>query len=191
MLVRPLEPSDGPLLADQFDRLSDESRRRRYLAPADRLSPEDLAQLTAVDHTRHEALVALDPSEGRAVGIARYVRVPGDRETAEVAVEVVDDWHRRGVASELLSRLHARARENGVLRYTAIVSYDNTVMIDGLKRLGAERRPSDEPGQFEFTLPVPDEGVGEGLLPALRAAAEGRLHLVASVARRLLVWRRD
>ena len=189
--IRPLEASDSRLLAEQFDRLSDESRRRRYLAPAARLSPEDLATLTAVDHKRHEALIAIDPSDHRAIGIARYVRVPGDRSTAEAAVEVVDEWHRRGVASALLSRLHERARENGIERYSAVVSDDNQVMIEGLERAGAKREPSDQPGEYEFSLEVPSEGVGEGVLPALRAAASGQLNLAGTVLRRLLVWRRD
>lgn len=190
VLIRPLEPSDSRLLAEQFDRLSHESRRRRYLAPAARLSPEDLSALTAVDHKRHEALIAIDPGDGRAVGIARYVQVPGDRTTAEAAVEVVDEWHRRGVASALLSRLHARARENGIERYSAVVSDDNRVMLEGLERAGARRTPSDQPGEFEYSLAVPSEGVGEGILPALRAAASGQLNLAGTVLRRLLVWRR-
>jgi GNAT superfamily N-acetyltransferase len=189
VMIRRLEPSDRQLLADQFDRMSEESRRRRYLAPAARLSPEDLAALTAVDHKRHEALMALDPEDGRAVGIARYVRNAADPTAAEAAVEVVDEWHRRGVASALLSRLHERARDNGIERYTAVVSDDNQVMLASLEREGARREPSDQPGEIEFSLPVPSEGVGEGILPALRAAASGQLHLAGRVVRKLLVWR--
>jgi GNAT superfamily N-acetyltransferase len=190
IVIRPLEPSDSELLADQFDRLSDESRRRRYLAPAARLSPEDLAALTAVDHKRHDALMALDP-DGRAIGIARYVRTQGDPTTAEAAVEVVDEWHRRGVASALLRRLHERARANGIEHYSAVVSDDNKVMLEGLERAGARRMPSDQPGELEFSVDVPSEGVGEGIiLPALRAAASGQLSLASSVVRKLLVWRR-
>ncbi len=192
VLIRPLEPSDSRLLAEQFERLSHDSRRKRYLAPAARLSPEDLSALTAVDHKRHEALMAIDPEDGRAVGIARYIRVPGHPDTAEAAVEVVDEWHRRGVASALLSRLHERARENGISRYAVVVSDDNEVMREGLERAGARRTPRDQPGQLEYSLEVPSEAgvVGERILPALRAVASGQIDLASSMLRRLLVWRR-
>jgi RimJ/RimL family protein N-acetyltransferase len=132
VLVRPIAPGDKRLLAEAFERLSAESRRRRFLTPATDLSSEDLAYLTEVDHTRHEALVAIDPADGSIVGSARYVQVPREREAAEVAVAVVDDWQRRGVATALLSALSKRAHENDIERFRAYVSSENAVVVDAL-----------------------------------------------------------
>ena len=188
--IRPIQPDDKPLLVDGFQRLSERSRRRRFLTPASELTPEDLAYLTEVDHKRHEALVAIDPFEGRLVGVARYVRVPGDRESAEVAVAVVDDWQRRGVATALMNALSERARENGILRFTALVSPENTVVVDALQGAGAERTAADQ-DEVEFTFEVPAEGVGERMRAALRAAGAGQLRLVGRVAQRLGLWHRD
>jgi RimJ/RimL family protein N-acetyltransferase len=188
VLVRPISPDDKARLVGAFERLSEESRQQRFLTPATELSPEDLEYLTEVDHRRHEAVVAIDPTDGSLVGSARYVQVPGERERAEVAVAVVDDWQRRGVATALLGALSARARENGVEHFRAYVSSDNAVVLDALRRAGATRSPGDG-AELEFEVEVPRDGLGERLRTALRAAAAGQLRMVERVARRLGVWR--
>ena len=187
--IRPIEPGDGDRVLEVWDGMSELSRRRRFLAPTGELSDEDLRYLVDVDHRRHEALVALDDA-GRAVGIARYVRVPRDRTTAEVAVVVVDDWHRRGLATELLDRLSERARENGIERYSAVVSADNEVVLGALERAGAVRTGSTDEGEVELTIDMPDEGIGVRLADMLRAAAAAPVDFVRAVASRAAVWRR-
>ena len=186
--IRPISPDDKELLREGFDRLSPESRRRRFLTPATELSEEDLRYLTEVDHRRHEAMVAIDPESGRIVGSARYVRVPGEREVAEVAVVVGDAWQRLGLATALLYELSARARENGIERFRAYVASDNRVVLDALGRAGATSKRSDE-GEFEFNVEVPREDLPDRLRTALRAAAAGQLELVERVARRRGIWR--
>lgn len=188
ILVRPIAPDDKDRLVAGFNRLSEESRQRRFLTPATELSAEDLEYLTEVDHRRHEAMVAIDPADGSLVGTARYVQVPGERECAEVAVAVVDDWQRRGVATALLGALSRRAHENAVQRFRAYVSSDNAVVLDALERAGATRA-SGSGSELEFEVDVPEEGLGERLRTALRAAAAGQLRMVERVARRLGVWR--
>ena len=191
VLVRSIAPHDKDLLAAAFQRLSPESRRRRFLTPATELSAEDLAYLTEVDHRRHEALVAIDPADGSIVGSARYVQVPRERDTAEVAVAVVDDWQRRGVATALLSALSRRAHENGVESFRAYVSSENAVVVDALTRAGAVRAPTGDAAELEFNVEVPQEGLGDRLRTALRAAASGQLQMVERVARRLGIWPRQ
>jgi RimJ/RimL family protein N-acetyltransferase len=191
VLVRPISPDDEGRLVDAFNRMSEESRQRRFLTPATELSAEDVHYLTDVDHRRHEALVAVDTTEDAVVGSARYVQVPGERETAEVAVAVVDEWQRRGVATALLSALSVRARDNGVERFRAYVSSDNAVVLDALERVGATLPEGGEAGELEFNVDVPQDGLGERLRTALRAAAAGQLHMVGRVARRLGIWPRE
>jgi RimJ/RimL family protein N-acetyltransferase len=188
ILVRPIAPDDKERVVASFHRMSDESRRRRYLTPATELSAEDQEYLTELDHRRHEAMVGLDPADGSLIGTARYVQVPGERECAEVAVEVVDDWQRRGVATALLSALSGRALENGIERFRAYVSSDNAVVLDALERAGATRAPGGG-AELEFEVDVPRDGLGERLRTALRAAGAGQLRLVERVARRLGLWR--
>jgi RimJ/RimL family protein N-acetyltransferase len=173
--IRQIEPSDKQLIRTFHDELSDRSRRLRFLVPTNQLSDEDLDYLTEVDHKRHEAMVALDGD--RLVGVARYVRDPRDRESAEVAVVVVDDRQGEGIGTALLDQLTQRARENGVRRYTALVSQDNDIVVNALERAGAERSAVSDEGEIEFAIDVPSEGLGERLRTALRWIAAGLLRL--------------
>ena len=90
--LRPIAPQDKPLLAASFERLSEESRYRRFFTVKKELSAAELDYLVDVDHRVHEAIIAIDPSSGEALGIARYVRATDDGQVAEVAVTVADDW---------------------------------------------------------------------------------------------------
>lgn len=185
--IRPIASGDEPLLAALYGRLSPESRRRRFLVAPERLADEDLHRLVDVDHRRHDALLALEAASGEPVGEARYVRVPGDRETAEVAAMVADDWQRRGVATALLTELTDRARAHGLRRYSAIVSADNLPVLDALERQGA-RRHGDDDQEVELTIEFPPEGLPQRLGAALRWAAGGELRLLGALARRIAEW---
>jgi GNAT superfamily N-acetyltransferase len=130
VLIRPVRPSDKSLLTDGLERMSTESRYRRFFSPVEHLGTSELRYLTEVDHHRHEALVAVEPETGAAVGVARFVRTEDDSTTAEPAIAVVDDWHRRGLGTELLVQLAERAREEGVTRFSASVLAANSPMLD-------------------------------------------------------------
>ena len=138
VLIRQVRGTDAPLLADGFARLSARSRRMRFLGSKTTLSASELRYFTDVDHHDHEALGALSPADGRGVGIARYIRDPGDPEAAEIAVTIADDWQGRGLGTELLTRLSDRARQAGIGRFTATVSADNVTMPRLLWKMGAE-----------------------------------------------------
>jgi RimJ/RimL family protein N-acetyltransferase len=183
IIVRPIEPADAPLLAAAYERLSEESRRRRFVVAPARLSDEDLRYLTDVDGTRHDALVALDPETGDLLGEARYVREVGKTDTAEVAAFVVDDWQNRGIATTLLMELTRRARARGLTRYKAIVAADHRVVLEALAKLGGEPVDAGD-GQVELAFDLPAEGFSERLSGALRWAAGGQLRLLGEIARR-------
>ena len=187
--IRPITPSDAGILADAYEKLSDSSRRRRFLAAPPRLSPEDLRYLTEIDGRRHDALVAIDPRTAELVGEARFVRDPDRRDTAEVAVVVVDDWQSRGVGTALLTELTQRARRHGLRRYKAIVSADNHAVLEALAKLGAEttEKPAGTAadGEIELEFDFPAEGLSERLRAALGWAAGGQLSLLGRIARRV------
>ena len=137
VLVRPVRSTDALLLAEGFARLSERSRRMRFLGKKDELSAAELRYYADVDHHDHEALVALDPASGRGAGVARYVRDADDPQAAEIALTIADDWQGRGLGTELLARLSYRARQEGVCRFTGVVSYDNVPMGMLLRSVGA------------------------------------------------------
>src|SRR5262249_58420322 len=93
--------------------------------------------LTDVDHHNHEARGLVTDADGRAVGIARYIRDAEDPHAAEIAVTIVDDWQGRGLGTELLARLSDRARSEGICRFTALVADDNMAMAGLLRNISA------------------------------------------------------
>jgi RimJ/RimL family protein N-acetyltransferase len=178
VLIQPIRPEDKEALRLGFERLSEESRYRRFLTPMERLTPSMLVYLTEVDHHDHEALLAFDRRSGEAVGVARYVRTEGT--TAEAAVTVQDDWQGRGLGTGLTSLLAERALDEGVDRFTAVLLAENKEMIALLESLGHVEVIGREAGTIELEVPLDAErpGAGKGLYGLLRAA--GR---VAAAAR--------
>jgi RimJ/RimL family protein N-acetyltransferase len=140
--IRPLEPADAVGVAALFDRLSAESRRRRFLTPKLRLSPQELRHLTNVDHVRHEALAAIDDRDGSIVGIARYVEFSGRPRVADVALEVADDLQGTGIGTMLARRLVDRARANGMDKLEATTLWENRAARSVCRRLGFHARAS-------------------------------------------------
>jgi RimJ/RimL family protein N-acetyltransferase len=173
VFIRPVSPDDKASIVSGFEKLSPESRYRRFFSPLDRLSDRDLAYLTEVDHHDHEALIAHSEG-GEPLGVARYVR-GSDPRKAEVAVVVVDEWQGRGVATELLNRLADRAREEHVQVFTATILTDNRDALGLMRTLGGARRVGSPSTTTEMEMELPRRGIGERLREALRQAASGVL----------------
>lgn len=160
--IRPIEPGDKAALAAAVDQSSDAAVYRRFLSPHGRLSANELRYLTEVDHSDHEALLAVDPGTGNSVGVARYVRDHERRDSAEIAVAVLELWQGRGVGKALLHRLAARARDEGITEFTAVLLSDNRPMRRLLADLGAIRVVSSAAGTVELAVdlrPKPPEGM--------------------------------
>jgi GNAT superfamily N-acetyltransferase len=158
ILVRPIGPEDKSLLLDGFERLSEDSRYRRFFMSLSSLSPRMLAYFTEVDHSDREAIIAIEPRSSQALGVARYGRLSEDPEAAEVAVAVVDDWHRRGVARALLAELSARAQDEGLRRFVALVQADNRDALALFGRVsGSKPRLTGPTAEFVIEL-----GPGKG-----------------------------
>jgi RimJ/RimL family protein N-acetyltransferase len=139
IVIRPIEPEDMHDLAVGFRRLGALSRFRRFGGRVDRLTPEQLVELTHVDHESREALVALDAATGEGVGIARYARLRDDPTQAEVACTVADGWQHRGIGTALAERLAERARAAGIERCTALIVLGNEPARRLLAHVAGER----------------------------------------------------
>jgi RimJ/RimL family protein N-acetyltransferase len=140
--VRPLVPGDRESLAALFERLSAESRRLRFLTPKLGLSERELTYFTDVDHLRHEALGAIDASDGSIAGVARYVQWPDRPGAADVAIEVADERQRSGIGLMLAKALVRRAHENGLAVLTATTLWENGPARALAHRVGFTARAS-------------------------------------------------
>ncbi|MGZ4184396.1 MAG: N-acetyltransferase family protein [Solirubrobacteraceae bacterium] len=163
--------SDRALLLRGFERLSSESRYRRFLAPMTELSGEMVDYLTDIDHRDHEAIVALDEEIGEGLGVARYIRDKERPDRAEVAVCVIDDWQGRGLGTLLLEVLSARAREEGIRSFTALMLATNEEMMDLFRRLDQVRIVDRDLGTVEIEVPIPEIGLAPALRKLLRLSA--------------------
>ena len=170
--IRQGHSSDRQLLIRGFERLSPESRYRRFLAPMSELSEQTLRYLTEIDHHDHEAMIALEEDSGEGVGVARYVRDPERPDSAEVAVTVVDDWQGRGLGTLLLDVIGARARQEGIAMFTAVVLTTNHTVIDLLRQLDYVRVLDRDGGTVELAVSIPPIGVAPALRKLLRIAAQ-------------------
>lgn len=185
--IRPIEPEDRAILRDGFERLSEESRYRRFFSPVNRLTERQLDYLTQVDHHDHEALLAL-ADDGAGIGVARYVRT--GPAVAEPAVTVVDAWQGRGAGGVLLDALADRAREEGVQRFVAPVLASNTAAVRALERLGPTTA-SMTGNELELTIELPAEpGRGPTLATLLRSVAAGTVQPAIGFWHRLAPRRR-
>jgi len=173
VLVRPVQPGDRALFAAGFERMSGESRYRRFMSYKKHLSDRELDFFTRLDHERHEAIGAIDVATGEGVGVARMHRAEDDPEVAEAAVTIVDDWQGRGLGSLLLGRLTSRAGELGVKRFEATLFTTNRAMLRLFERLGCMKARREGLDVLEIDVELPVGEAEEALTTALRSVADG------------------
>ena len=186
VLIRQIRPEDKLLLAEAFESSTPETRYQRFFAPVERLSESDLTYLTEVDHSDHEALVAVDPEDGSLVGVARYVRTKLRKE-AEVAIIIADEWQGKGLATAMLQRLVRRAAAEGIDYFLALVLTGNTSATELFEGLVPDRarKMRGDPGQVEILIELPGPGSFSGSLLARALGSSARGSLKVSPWRRL------
>ena len=173
--IRPIVTNDRDRLQRGFERLSPESRYRRFFSPVNRLTDSMLRYLTEIDYVDHFAWVAEAEVDGelRGIGVARYVRTGPT--AAEAAVTVADDFQGRGLGSLLFDALVLRALENGIRCFEGDVLADNDSMRGVLGATGAVlERPSQGICRWTIDLPASAEHVRQSApYELLRAIAKG------------------
>jgi GNAT superfamily N-acetyltransferase len=152
LAVRPIGLDDVDRLQRMFTRLSADTVYHRFFSPVVEPRRSALVWLTAVDHDRRDALVALDGDE--IVAVARYDGRPGAG-TAEVAVTVEDAWQHRGIGRRLTARLARRAVDHGIESFTASVLADNRPALGLLRKLSPDASVHFDGGGYEASMPLP------------------------------------
>jgi len=181
VLIRPIRPEDAALIREGFERLSPESRYRRFFGAIPHLTDEVLEYLTNVDGVTHVAFVAsqvtLDLKTERGLGVARFVRLADDPEVAEAAVTVVDDMQRKGIGRILLSTLADAARERGIKRFRGEVLATNEPMQQILADVSAHVvRADGVTAEYDVELEPPTaNGHGPSALARLLREAAGSM----------------
>jgi acetyl coenzyme A synthetase (ADP forming)-like protein len=141
-------------LSSFFERLSPESRRRRFFSLATP-RPEWLASLCDSSNPRSTlTLLATRVHEGDPRIIATGSYLAKDEKTAEVAFAVDDAFQGKGVGTLLLERLALLAVRHGFTRFWAVTHADNRAMRDVFRESGFEVSEKLEHGEIEVDLSV-------------------------------------
>jgi predicted N-acetyltransferase YhbS len=155
---RPIVPADAERLRRLFHRLSPQSLYQRFFVPVTTPDEELLHRLATVDYDERLALVAVVDDE--IVGVARFDRSgfwlarpdsPVAQE-AEAAVIVEDAWQGRGLATRLLWRLSAAARDRGVRAFTAGILGENRPMMGLLDVIAEDVEVTLAEGEYTIRI---------------------------------------
>ena len=148
VVIRRIRPTDKRMLAKGLELLPEDTRRKRFLSAKPRFSAAELRYLTEIDGEAHFALVAvLADRLDHVVAVGRFVRLPGDRATADVAIVVGDPWQRRGLGRRLALMLADAGRaRGGVTRFSATMLTDNPAALALMRTLVArlETGPTEQ-----------------------------------------------
>ena len=149
--IRPIRPEDEPLIVNFHETLSERSVYLRYFQQmklSQRVAHERLIRICFPDYDREIALVAeyKDPKTdaNSITAVGRLSKVPWTGE-AEMVVVVSDEFHNRGLGTELIRELLAIGRQEGLLHITAEFLAENSAMQHLCQKLGFRlQRGADE-----------------------------------------------
>jgi RimJ/RimL family protein N-acetyltransferase len=185
--IRQVRPDDARALLLAYANLGKESRYRRFFTVMPELPEATVKAAVEVDHTDHEALVAVPLLSAEILGECRFIRLTDHPDTAEVGVTVVDAWQGRGLGSALLARLSECALEAGIEYFTAEVLAENRTMLSLLPRLGQVETESHGPVvTARVELAEPPRPASPDFLDLLTAAARGDVIGLPLLLRRVI-----
>ncbi len=137
IFIRPIRPSDAPLMVEHFSSLSPKSVYYRFFTPLKILSQSMLIRLTQIDYDREIALVALmgDGDDQIMVGVARVI-FEHNCKKGEFSIVLGDKWHGKGIGAALLKRCLSFAAKKGLETVWGVVLSENRQMLKLAKKLG-------------------------------------------------------
>jgi acyl-CoA synthetase (NDP forming)/L-amino acid N-acyltransferase YncA len=173
--VREVQGEDLAGLRALLAGMSENSRWLRFLS-----SGVDLDRMAAAAATTDDGvgLVVTAGSPERIVAHAMYIKESPRR--AEVAFEVADAWHGRGIATILLAHLAGAAARDGVATFVAYVHPSNRRMVGVFRESGFPVEVHASMGELEVEMPA---ALGEGA--RARFEDRGRRAAAAAVAHAL------
>ncbi|HAJ27107.1 MAG TPA: acetyl-CoA hydrolase [Syntrophus sp. (in: bacteria)] len=153
VFFRPIKISDEPLLKDFVYSLSDNSLYRRFISVRKDMPHERLQEFVVIDYTKEMAIVAMVGNEDNQeiVGVGRYF-IDESKHSAEVAFAVRDEYHKKGIGTELLAYMTYLAKRQGILGFTADVLADNKPMLHVFENGGFEIVKHNIAGIYEMTM---------------------------------------
>ncbi len=152
--VRAIRSDDTARLCAFHRKLSPDTIIFRFFHYVPELSLREAERFTHVDYEKRMALIATT-GEGETEQILGVVRYEGiDPDTAEVAFVVEDHWQGHGIATALLHRLAAFARQHGYTTFVAVTMGSNARMLEVLHNSGFPTTVHYADGEVEVRLDI-------------------------------------
>lgn len=145
LYLRPANDADDAALAEFFEHVSKEDLRFRFLSAVQKVSDEQIATMTHVDHRQTEDFLVYAAGTDHLIANAMLA---ADRrmETAEVAVTVHHHFKGNGIGSKLLEYVAQVAKARGIKKLQSVEIRENHDAIDIERRLGfTQRGVEDDP----------------------------------------------
>ena len=151
--LRPIRPEDEPLWHELHAGTSPESLRQRFRSLFKYTTHEMATRYCFIDYAREMTIVAevADNSRPKLLGVGGFSTDP-DREGAEYAVMVADQWQGRGLGGLLLDYSEELARRWGIHRLYAETDWDNLRMQGVFKSRGFDLHREDDVVTVEKAL---------------------------------------
>ncbi len=124
--IGPVRLGDEPALRRFLRELCPEARRLRFFSGA--VDVVEAARWASDPATGGRCGLVARDATGAIVGHAVYMAL--DSTSAEVAVEVADHLHGRGLGTHLIESLAIVAEAHGIVRFVAEVLCENRAMLD-------------------------------------------------------------
>lgn len=143
VLLRDVSPDDEALLLELLEHVTGESRWFRFFSGGANIRAAAAVEARG-DGVRRLGVLVL-AADGRTV-LGHGMCVPAGGGEAEIAFEVADGHHRRGIGGIMLEHLIGRARTAGFESVVAEVLPSNRDMLDLLRSSGHELRSTSAGG---------------------------------------------
>lgn len=149
VILRPIRPEDEPLIVSFHYNLSEHSVRQRYfefMSLGERVAHERLIRICFADYDRELTSVAEieGPDGPQIIAVGRLSRIPGTQ-YARFSIIILDDYHNRGLGTQLLEHLINIAKQEHIEIIDARILSENLEMINICKKLGFKISKDKDP----------------------------------------------
>jgi acyl-CoA hydrolase/GNAT superfamily N-acetyltransferase len=150
--LRPVRINDETNIKDFFYSLSDQSFQRRFMSSR-RDMPHKLRQdYVVIDYSKEMVILACIEDQGKEIVVGMGQTIKDENQMAEVAFAVRDDYHNKGVGSELLSYLTVLAKREGLQGFTAEVLVENIPMLHVFEKMMPDMHKKINYGAYELIM---------------------------------------
>ena len=183
--IRPARPGDFDAVRDMHAKMSPGNLYLRFFGLSRVAAEQEARRVCREPAPDHGALLAV--LDGEVVGCGSYERIDVGSGSAEVAMAVADDMHRRGVGTLLLEHLISLAGGRGFRAFTAETLSGNALMLQVFADAGLPVHRALADDVYHFTFPLPSGEANDALGTYRDAVAERERSADVASLRHVLV----